>query len=528
MIDFLLSRSTSVTAHADSPFYENGVPNPGHPFWYSNDTHMTDSGEIVTPESAMRVSAVLGCVRVLSESVATLPCHLYERMEDGSKRKATDHYLYDVIHAMPNMWQTSVEYYDLCMNYLLLGGNALSRIVPGPRGSVAGLELINPRKIKKVEQLKDGSRRYYIDKDSDEWLDSSEVFHVAGMSSNGLWGESVLGYARGSVGMALGAEKIGNQLFKQGMRPSGVLSHPNHLSEEAIDRLRKQMGEMHAGNFHKPMVLEEGMSWAQMSVTPEDAQFLETRKFQIEEICRIFRVPLHMVQSLDRATFNNIEHLSIQFVIHTLRPWLVRFEQAMRRDLIYQRNRFFVEFNVDGLLRGDAPSRFAAYASAIQHEWLSPDEVRAMENRNPRDDGNGNQYRNPLVNTHDNQPASDPPANQMQAIVSHYADDLASRIAARELAQLEKRSKHATADRKRFNEWAAEWYTDHATWVDQQVNGFCDSLGVRESDRIALVQSLTAGTVQQLCTTEDVNAWVMQHQQELQPSVAQALKGLVL
>lgn len=527
MIDFLLGRSTSVNAHADSPFYENGTPNPGHPFWYSNDPHMADSGDIVTPESAMRVSAVLGCVRVLSESVSALPIHLYERKEDGSKKKATDHYLYETLHSMPNMWQTTVEFFDLAMNYLLLGGNAIARIKNGPRGAVEGLELINPRRIKKVQQTANGERRYYIDKDNDEWLDSSEVFHVSGMSSNGLWGESVLGYARGSVGMAMGAEKIGNQLFKQGMRPSGVLQHAGTLSDDAIDRLRKQMGDMHAGNFHKPMVLEEGMKWEQMSVTPEDAQFLETRKFQIEEICRIFRVPLHMVQSLDRATFNNIEHLSIQFVIHTLRPWLVRFEQAIRRDLIYQRNKYFAEFNVDGLLRGDARSRYEAYASAIQHEWLAPDEVRSMENLNPRPDGHGDEYRNPLVNPHDT-PTDPQPANSLRALVSSYADDLASRIASRELAQLGKRSKHAAAERERFNEWAAEWYTEHAQWVDQQISGYCDSLNVRQSDRMALVESLTAGTVRQLCTTEDVGQWVGSHQEQLQPTVAQALKGLVL
>lgn len=523
MISWLLGQSNSIGSA--SSHFANGTPNPASDFWYG-DPYETDSGEIVNSQTAMRVSAVLACERVLAESLSTLPVHLFERNEDGTKGKATKNPLYDVVHSQPNTWQTAVEFYDHAMNYLLLGGNALARRIAGNRGAVSALELINPQTVKRVEQRRSGERVYVIDEGDGEYdLDSSDALHVMGMSRNGVWGESVLGYARGAIGLAMGAERMGTTLFKQGIRPSGSFTHPGQLSAEAYDRLKMSINQ-HAGaaNMHKNFILEEGMKWEQMSVTPEDAQFLETRKFQLEEIARIFRVPLHMIQHLDRATFNNIEHLGIDFVVHTLRPYLVRFEQAMRRDLILQRNRFFIEFNVDGLLRGDVKSRYEAYSKAIQHEILNSNEVRALENLNPRD--GGDEYRNPLVNPHNNSGEAAAPA-RFGAVVSAYANDLANRIAAKEIAQLNKRAKHAATDRQQFDEWATEWFTSHAEWIDTELAAFCDSCEVRAVDRVATVEALTAGIVRDLSQSENVSEYSERFAKTRHAHVSTIIKGLV-
>lgn len=527
MISWLLDRKSNSSPQAASgPYFSNGTPNPASDFWYTDDIYNTDTGELVNSQTSMRVSGVLACVRVLAESISSLPVHLYERQDDGTKGKATQNPLYDVIHSQPNAWQTAIEFYDLGVNYLTLGGNFMARRIAGRRGSVDALEPIDPRHVKKVYQRRNGSRVYEIDEEGDKYeLDANDVLHVMGMSRKGLWGESVLGYARGAVGMAMAAERMGATLFKHGIRPSGAFIHPGNLGDVAFSRLQQSLGE-HQGspNMHRALVLEEGMKWEQMSVTPEDAQFLETRKFQLEEIARIFRVPLHMIQHLDRATFNNIEHLSIDFVVHTLRPYLVRFEQAMRRDLITQRNRFFVQFNVDGLLRGDVKSRYEAYGKAIQHEIMNSNEVRALENMNPRP--GGDEYRNPLVNPqNESQPAD---TGNVGAIVQAYASDLANRIAAKEIHQLDKRAQHAKGDRDGFNSWAQEWYTKQAEWIDSELSAFCDACEVRESDRIALVESLTAGTVSDLCHSEDVPQFVEQFKKNRQLVVCREIIKLVV
>lgn len=502
---------------------EGGQPNPAHPFWYTSLMDNVSGKPHITPEYALRISAVLACVRVIAESGSTLPVNLYKRNADGTKEKASDSHINKVLHDSPNRWQTSVEFYDQMFNYLLLNGNSLHRIEASSSSPVGSLRPINPLRVKKVTLLSDGRKRFHLD--DDEILDSHEVLHVMGMSLDGLWGTSVLSYARDSLGISLGAEQMGLQLFENGLRPSGVLEHPHNLSDDAIERLRRQIGEVHGGKFHKPMVLEEGMKWSQLSVTPEDAQFLETRKFQVEEICRIFRVPLHMVQSLDRATFNNIEHMSIQFVTHTLRPWLVRVEKAMKRDLLYQ-DKFYVEFLTEGLLRGDTKSRYEAYASAIQNEWMSSDEVRAIENLNPRPDGEGGEYKNPSINPKESSEAAEPDS-EGEAVAYAFAEDIAVSIARREEAQLDKRASGASQDPAKFKEWAAEWYCGHAEWTDARINTFCEVTGVQDVDRTRLVQALTAGAVKSMSDSDDLGKWVEERKSVVYETVSNELKKVI-
>lgn len=498
MLDFLMSR-TPVAAS----------PNPADPFWYSDDPYdqnESDSGKIVNAETALAVPTVLACVRVLSDAVATLPCTLYERNRDGTKRKAETHPLQSLLHDQPNYYQTAVEFFDQGMHYITLRGNTLGEIKPGVRGSVDRIEWIHPARVVNVRQDTKGRKFFDIESGTrTRTIPPERSHHVQGMSSDGKWGISVIGYLRNAIGMAMGAEQLGNTLFKQGIRPSGTFKHPGSLSQTAYDRLKMELQHNHggSGNAHRAIVLEEGMEWQQMSVTPEDAQFLETRKFQIEEICRVFRVPLHMVQHLDRATFNNIEHLGIDFVVHTLRPWLVRFEQAIKRDLIAQTGKYFVEFNVDGLLRGDISSRYEAYAKAIQHEFMSPDEARAKENWNPRPDGKGGEYRNPVTRPKDVEQPVQVPDDRLSQLVQSYATDIGKRIAARENAQLSKRSKHAATDREKFNLWCSEFYTEHAVWIDQAITPLCDCLGTRDMDKMHIVEQLTKEAVAEWCSTDN-------------------------
>lgn len=511
------------------------TPGPAHPFWYSDDPHsVADSGDVVTAESAMRVAAVSACVRVLSEAVATLPLFLYERTSDGSKRKATSHQLYDIIHDFPNTWQTSVDFWEQAMMYLTLRGNAVAEIQYESGRMV--LEWIHPRRIiGRPKHRMDNSLQYTIaDEDgrNQKTVGAESVMHVRGLCDDGVWGLNPIAHLRNSIGMAMGAEQLGNALFRQGIRPSGVFSKDGTLSEPAYDRLKTQIAQKAgSGNAAGYLLLEDGLKWYQMSITPEDAQFLETRKFQTEEIARIFRVPMHMINVLDRATFSNIEHMGIEFVVHTLRPWLVRIEKAIKRDLILQKSRFFAEFNVEGLLRGDTSSRYDAYASAIQNEWMSKNEVRQRENLNPVD--GGDEFRNPAINPQSGgsepQPVNPPQqqATHSERLLSAYVSDIAGRIANHEMSQLTKRTKHASEDRERFDQWATEFYGEHAQYVDAQIGPLCDALESRSVDRVAVVEQLTAGSLRTILDADDPQRLASEWQESRHQLVTQQLQQLV-
>jgi HK97 family phage portal protein len=348
----------------------------------------TSSGVNVSPETALRQTTVLICVRVLAESVASLPCILYKRRKDGGKDRADGQPLYRVLHDKANGWNTSFEYFEGTMTNLATRGNGYSYIDRNSKGQTVGLIPLNPDGIN-ITQNKDWSPQYHatMPDNTRSDLSSSEMHHIRGPLPKGYYGRSMIALARDAVGLGLATEKFGSALFENGAKPSGVLSHPKVLLTPAQDRLKTQFAERHSGldNAHKPLILEEGMTWTALSINPDDAQFLETRKFQRSEIAGIFRVPAHFVNDMEKATFSNIEHQSLDFVMHSLRPWLVRFEQAINRDLLSpdERNDYFVEFLVDGLLRGDFFTRMQGYALQIQNHLATPNEIRIKENNNP-------------------------------------------------------------------------------------------------------------------------------------------------
>ena len=356
----------------------------------------TSSGKYVTERSAMQMTAVYCCVRILSEAVASLPLQFYRYTDDGGKEKAVDHPLYFLLHDEPNPEMTSFIFRETLMTHLLLWGNAYSQIIRNGKGEVVALYPLMPDRMK-VERDEHG-RLYYeytvYDADDAEGrkgtnkvgrtvrLQPHDVLHIPGLGFDGLVGYSPIAMAKNAIGLAIATEEYGSKFFANGAAPSGVLEHPGTIKDPSKVRESWQATFGGSGNANKIAVLEEGMKYTPISISPEQAQFLETRKFQIDEIARIFRVPPHMIGDLEKSSFNNIEQQSLEFVKYTLDPWVSRWEQAMVRVLLTpdEKKKYFFKFNVDGLLRGDYQSRMNGYATARQNGWMSANDIRELEN----------------------------------------------------------------------------------------------------------------------------------------------------
>jgi HK97 family phage portal protein len=351
----------------------------------------TASGVSVTPEGALAHSAVYACVRILAETMASLPLIMYERLERG-KRRAEDHYLYTLLKDQPNEFMTSFEYRETLQGHLALRGNAYSLVDYDGSGRVTSLFPLRPDRMLQI--VEGGDRRlfhYMLPSGEMRWFDNLHIWHLRGMGSDGLYGYSPIHLARQAIGLGMAAEKYGALFFSNGAEPGVILQHPSKLSDDAYKRIRKSWDKMHGGldKKHRMAIVEEGMTVEKIGIPPDDAQFLETRKFQLQEIARIYRIPPHMLADLDRATFSNIEHQAIEFVVHTIRHWCVRWEQSIKACLMLEaeRKRFFPEFLVDALLRGDILSRYQAYAAARQNGWFSANDIRELENMNPIEGG---------------------------------------------------------------------------------------------------------------------------------------------
>lgn len=350
----------------------------------------TTSGKSVNERSAMQTTAVYACVRILAETIASLPLNLYVYVDDGKKR-AREHPLYSILHDAPNPEMTSFIFRETLMSHLLLWGNAYAQIVRNGLGEVIGLYPLMPDKMS-VSRDENKELIYTYHKGSGNvTFFRDEILHVPGLGFDGLIGYSPIAMAKNAIGIAMATEEFGASFFSNGASPGGILEHPGTLKDPS--KVRESWNQIFqgSGKANRVAVLEEGMTYRPIGIPPNEAQFLETRKFQTEEICRIYRVPPHLVADLDKATFSNIEHQSISFVVHTIRPWLVRLEQAMNLQLLSEadRKRFFTEFNADGLLRGDYQSRMSGYATARQNGWMSANDIRRLENLNliPAEEG---------------------------------------------------------------------------------------------------------------------------------------------
>lgn len=366
--------------------------------WFSGGK--AASGATVNETTALNATTVFSAVDILSRTLASLPLPVYHRLPGGGKERASDHGLYELLHDQANPLMTSFEFRQALMGHLALRGNAYAEIERDENGQVVALWPLRPEHMAVEGSIRSPRYIYHLPDGSRAMLSQDRIMHIRGLSTEGLIGYSPIRMAREAIGLALATQEYGARFFGNGSRPGGVLQHPGKLTKEGADRLRTSWEEMHRGlsESHRVAILEEGMAWQQIGIPPEDAQFLETRKFQVAEIARVFHVPPHMLADLDRSTFSNIEHQGIEFVVHTMRPWLVCWEQAIRRDLFApgERRTYFAEFLVDGLLRGDIQSRYQAYAVGRQNGWLSADDIRDLENMNPLPDGQGKVYLVPL------------------------------------------------------------------------------------------------------------------------------------
>lgn len=341
------------------------------------------SGIIVNPQNAMQAAAVYACIKVLSESVGMLPLCMYRVGPDGSKSPDKNHPLWELLHNQPNEYQTSVEFLEMMVMHLNLRGNAYAWINRARSGRVVEIIPLHPDMV--IVNMDERNNVIYhvgVEAGGMRPVDRSEILHIKGLTMNGWLGISPIAYARESIGLSLATEKFGGQLFRNGAKPGGVLEVPNKLSDQAYKRLKESFDAASSGeNAHKTALLEEGAKFSKIAMTSDDAQFLETRKYQRAEIAGIFRVPAHMINDLERATFSNIEHMSLDFAKFSLMPWLNRIEKAMRRDLFSDADKKSnaLRFDISSLLRGDAASRSSYYTNGIQWGWMTRNEARAME-----------------------------------------------------------------------------------------------------------------------------------------------------
>ena len=362
----------------------------------------TSSGVAVNERTALQIPAVYACVTLLSEIMASLPLFIYERLKTKGKARAPDHPLYNLLHDEANPEMSAMIWRETSCGHLLLWGNAYSEIEYDENWMPKAFWPLRPDQTFPYRDQKTGELMYQtlIPKtDRPIALPAWRVLHVPGYGFDGYVGKSPIRLMMETFGLAVAVTRYGGKFFSNGARPSGVLKHPKTLSEAAQMRLRNTFDVKYGGleNAHRTMLLEEGMDYQRIGVPPEEAQFIESRKFSTTDIARIYRVPPHLIGDLERSTNNNIEHQGIEFKTLRMLPLCVRFEQEYGRKLLTskEKKKYYIEHLMDGLARGDMTSRYTAYSQAVNGGWMSPDEARELENQNPMANGQGQMYRMP-------------------------------------------------------------------------------------------------------------------------------------
>jgi HK97 family phage portal protein len=473
------------------PKLEAAVPGPLDDYWYMPVGMTTPAGVDVTIDSAARVSAVYACVRVLRETLGYLPFCVYERTDPESEEKATGNYLWKVLHDKPNRWQTPFSFKELGVNHLLLRGNFYCEIV----GSHDNMELwpLNPERME-VKQTDNGDVRYYYHRQSGEPVEyaQEDIYHVMGQTLNGISGVSVIEYARNTIGATIAQETHGASLFKNGGMPPFWIWRPpeKKWTDTAIKNFRRGWRKLHGGaeNAGSPPILSDGMELRELSISNRDSQWIESRGLSAEEICRFFGVSPHMIGVKSTAPKGNTEQQALEFSMYTLAPMAARFEQAADRDLVQDPDKHFTRFNLDATCRADTKTRHEAHNIAVQGGWKTINEVRSLENLNPKE--GGDVLRTPLnmqpagggpdENEQGGQPGkgtpkppkqqpsddAEPTANERQnekrreaqASFAILLDEAAERIAAAEIKALSVRADKAAGDYGRWCEWVFELY----------------------------------------------------------------------
>lgn len=349
------------------------------------------AGVTVSISSAIRMATVWACVRLLAESIAQLPCHVYVKNRDGSKSRVNDTALAELLSFSPNSWMTPFEYTEFMITSLAMRGNHYAFTSKTGKGEVVELIPFQPGSVR-ADRKKLSDIRYHVTIDGEpQTFSTEEITHVRGLTFDGFNGVSPITHHRETIGLAMAAGNYGGRLFKNGARPSGVLTLPGVLEDKAYYRFKENWQDTYGGeNVGKTAVLEGGADYKTISMSNEDAQYLEVRQFQRTEICSIYRIPPHMIGDLTKSSFSNITQQSLEFVKYTILPWCRRIEMAMHRDLMTPADRkrgMYVEYVVDGLERADIRTRYEAYKTGVNGGWLSPNEVRKKENLDPRPGG---------------------------------------------------------------------------------------------------------------------------------------------
>ena len=362
----------------------------------------TKAGIELTYDKAIECSTVYACIRVLAESVASLPFMVYKKSADGkSKEVAIDHPLYPLLHDSPNDFQTAFEFRENQMGHLNMRGNSFAFIDWSKGNKIKRILPLNPDAMKVVLNG-GGSLTYkYIDPQTkvEKEYPSEAIWHTRGMSFDGIMGVSPIRVARQAIGISLGAEDYSATFYRNNARPSGILKHPGTLKPDVAKQLKDDTQEALTGdNRHKMILFQGGVEWQSIGLTQADAQYLESRNFQVAEIARFYRVPLMLIGHNDTITYASAEQFMLMFVIHSLRPWLVRIEQSANKNLLTQKDRdngYYTEHVLEGLLRGDTATRYEGYTKAISSRWMTRNEVRSLENLNPVD--GGDEFENPNI-----------------------------------------------------------------------------------------------------------------------------------
>lgn len=431
------------------------------------------SGIYVDPLRALQNSAVWACTRLIAESIAMMPLIVYRRLPGGAKERATGHPLYSLLHDQPNQLQTAFVFKRTAMVQALLYGNAYARIVAGPRGPVDQLEPIHADRCR-AEPLKGGGFRYLVRGDDgiERPVNREDVFHLPGLSVDGISGLSLVQYARESIGVGLAAEGYSARFFSQGARPGGVLKYPGRLSKETAKRVRESWIAQHAGqgNWHAPAVLEDGLDWQMTGINNEDAQLIALLDWSTADVARFFNVPLHMVQLMTKSTSwgSGIEEMGIEFVMYTLLPWVTNWEQLIKKDLILAPETYFAEFLLESVMRAKLLDRYNAYAIGRQQGWLSRNDVRRLENMNPIP--GGDDYLTPLnMEKLDTTGAGEASGGAAQpAPTGHYyllLYEAAARVIRKEVAAMRKAARRCAGDPAAWQAAVDEFYADHTDFV---------------------------------------------------------------
>ena len=509
LLDRMVYRLAEWRATSGGAFHVSQTP----PGWVERvGGRQTASGALVDESTALNYSAVFACVRILAETLASVPWVLFEQ-RGRSKERARNHPLYQLLHTMPNPEMSSFEFRETLMGHLGTWGNAFAQVEFDQRGAVTALWPLRPDRM--TVRRENGALVYEYKKPKaviPHTLLPEQVFHVRGLGSDGLVGYSPIALARQTIGLGLSTETYGGTFFGNGARPGGVLEHPGQLNDKAYTRLKESWEKRHSGaeNANRMAILEEGMKYHEIGVPPEEAQFLETRTFQVREIARWYRIPPHMLADLDRATFSNIEHLSLEFLQFTMLPWFVRWEQAVTRSLLLtsERERYYAQFVVAGLLRGDIQSRYQAYATARQNGWMSANDIRELEDQNPVD--GGDVYLVPLnmipadqvgagmpgAESGQRSVVSGQPENEARALEQRSLgaaamrhrlqgawfgtyQDVAARVLRREAHDIGDAARKflARGDYNGFSDWLTRFYQEHMPFVYRNFDPVAQSYG---------------------------------------------------